>query len=71
MVNTLILALVMALIIGVVFWAVQSMLDVMPVGEMLRKIIHVILVLITLIVAYDRVIIPVLGVMDIHLPKLY
>ena len=71
MVNTLILALVMAVIIGVVFWAVQSMLEVIPVNAMLRQIIHVILVLIALIVAYDRVIVPVLGVMDINLPRLY
>ncbi len=70
MVNTLIAALVMAVIIGVVFWAVESILDVIPLDGMFRRIVHIIIVLITLIVAYNQVIVPVLGVMDIRVPRI-
>jgi hypothetical protein len=71
MVNTLILALVMALIIGVVFWAVEYMLDSVPMDNMFRRLVHIIVVLIALIVGYDRVVIPILGIFDVHLPRLF
>ena len=70
MVNTLIAALIMALVIGVVFWAVQSMLDVIPLNDTMRRLVHIILVLLILIIGYNKVMVPVLGVLGIHAPLL-
>jgi hypothetical protein len=71
MVNTLIAALIMALVIGVVFWAVQSMMDIVPMNDVFRRLVHIIMILLVLIIGYNIVIVPVLGVLGVHVPVLF
>jgi len=70
MIDTLISAFVMALVIGVLFWAVECLIDAIPLDNVFRKITRVIIVLIVLLVAYNKVVFPVLNVMGIHVPRI-
>ncbi len=60
MIGTLIGIIILLIIVGVVWWAIQQLLPLIPLPEPFRRIIHVLLILIlVLIVLY--VILMILG----------
>ena len=70
MIGTLIGIIVVLIIVGVIWWAIQQLLPLIPLPEPFRRIIYVLMVLIlVLIVIY--VILTLLGsIAGVHVPFL-
>lgn len=68
-IGALIGVLILVVVAGVVYWAIQQLLPLIPLPDPFRQVVHVLLVLIlVLIVLY--VILMLLGVVGIHVPLL-
>jgi hypothetical protein len=67
MIGTLIAILIAVIIIGVLWWAIQTLMGVIPIAEPWRTVAHVVLVLIAVIVVI-WIIIQLLGMIGIHVP---
>jgi hypothetical protein len=69
-IGTLIGIIVLLIILGVVWWAIQQLLPLIPLPEPFRRIIYVLMVVIlVLIVLY--VILALLGVAGLHVPMFH
>jgi hypothetical protein len=67
MISALVGIIILLIVVGVVWWAVQQLLPLIPLPEPFRRIINVLLVLIlVLIVIY--VLMVLLGTVGIHVP---
>jgi hypothetical protein len=65
MIGTLIGIIILCIVLGVIWWAIQQLLPLIPLGEPFKTIIRILLVVIlVLIVVY--VIIALLGAGGIH-----
>jgi hypothetical protein len=70
MTQLLIFAIVHAIIIGVAFWVLQELISLVPMSATFAKLVNIILILLTLIVAYDLIILPVSKYFGIYLPHM-
>lgn len=59
--NTLISLLILILIIGVVWYVIKMVIDLMPMEASFKRIAHIILMLIVLLVILNRAL-PLLGI---------
>ena len=69
MISALIYLIVALIILGVIFWAIQQLLPLIPMGEPFRTIIHVLLVLLCVIVVI-WVLLQLLGMAGVAVPSL-
>jgi hypothetical protein len=71
MIAALIYLIVAVIILGVVWWAVQQLLPLIPLGEPFRTILRVLIVLLTVLIVI-WVIFQVLGIAGLggHIPSL-
>lgn len=67
MIGTLIGLVLLVVILGVIWWAIQKLLPLIPMGEPFRTIVYVLLVVIVAFIAI-WVIITLLGMAGIHVP---
>lgn len=71
MIQTLIQIILLLIVIGVIWWAVQQLLPLIPLPEPFRRIVYVLLIVVlVLIVVY--IIAGLLGTMvgGVHLPRI-
>ena len=71
MLQVLAFTLVNAIIIGVFIWILQELISLIPLSPTFAKLVRVIVVLITLILAYDLVVLPLAHVFDLNFPKIH
>lgn len=71
MLQVLALTLVYAIIIGVFIWILQELISIIPMSPTIAKLVNIIVVLITLILAYDLIVIPLAHLFDLNLPRLH
>jgi type III secretory pathway component EscS len=71
MLQVLAFTLVNAIIIGVFIWILQELISLIPLSPTFAKLVRIIVVLITLILAYDLVVLPLAHVFDLNLPKIH
>lgn len=69
MIATLIGIIVVVIILGVVFWAAQQLLPLIPLGEPFATILRVLLVVLAVIIVL-WVILQLLGMGGVHVPML-
>lgn len=69
MIGTLIGILFACVILGVIWWAIQQLLAIIPLGEPFATIVRILLVLITVVIAL-YVISMLLGMAGVHVPTL-
>lgn len=70
MIGTLIGIIVLLIVVGVIWWAIQQLLPMIPLPEPFRRIIYVLMVLVlVLIVIY--VILALLSSVGVHVPLLH
>ena len=69
MIGLLIGLIVVCLFLGVIFWAVQQLLPLIPLGEPFRTILRVLIVLLGVIIVV-WVLLQLLGMANVHVPML-
>jgi uncharacterized membrane protein YwzB len=69
MIGALIGIIVVVIILGVVFWAVQQLLPLIPLGEPFATIVRV-LMIVLLVIIVIWVILQLLGAGGVHVPLL-
>jgi hypothetical protein len=67
MIGTLISIIVLLIIVGVVWWAIQQLLPLIPLPEPFRKIIYV-LMMVVLVLIVIWVILTLVGAAGVHVP---
>jgi hypothetical protein len=67
MIGTVISLILLAIILGVVFWAGQRLLALIPLEEPFRTIVYVLMVLLTVVIVI-YFFITLLGMMGVHVP---
>ena len=70
MLDVLFIALIIEIIIGVLFWAAQQLLDLIPINPIFARLVNIIIVLMSLLVAYKFVVLPLANNFGIHLPSI-
>jgi hypothetical protein len=70
MIGTLIGIIVLLIILGVVWWAIQQLLPMIPLPEPFRQIIYVLMVLVLVLVVI-WVILILLAAAGVHVPLLH
>jgi peptidoglycan biosynthesis protein MviN/MurJ (putative lipid II flippase) len=66
-IGTLVGLIFVLIIMGVVWWAIQQLLPLIPIGEPFRRIIYVLMMVILVLVVL-WVILVLLGVAGVHVP---
>lgn len=69
MIGALIYLIIAIVIIGVIFWAIQQLLPLVPMGEPFRTIVHVLMVLLCVIVVI-WVLLQLMGMAGIGVPRI-
>jgi hypothetical protein len=67
MIATLISILIAVIILGVLWWAIQEIMRVIPMGEPFRTLARVVMTVIVVIVAL-WIVVQLLGVAGVHVP---
>jgi len=67
MIETLIGLLIAVLIIGLLWWAAQSIIAVVPLPEPFRTIVYVLLIVILVLICIFYILIPLLHMIPTHL----
>jgi hypothetical protein len=67
MIGTLISIIILLIIVGVVWWAIQQLLPLIPLPEPFRKIIYV-LMMVVLVLIVIWVILTLVGAAGVHVP---
>jgi len=70
MIATLIYVIVALIIIGVIWWAIQQLLPLIPLPEPFRRIIYVLLVVILVLIVLYVILTLLSGLTGIHVPRL-
>jgi peptidoglycan biosynthesis protein MviN/MurJ (putative lipid II flippase) len=66
-IGTLVGVIIALIIMGVIWWAIQQLLPLIPLGEPFRKIIYVLMMVILVLVVL-WVILVLLGAAGVHVP---
>jgi hypothetical protein len=67
MIGTVISLILLAIVLGVVFWAGQRLLALIPLEEPFRTIVYVLMVLLTVVIVI-YFFVTLLGMMGVHVP---
>jgi len=70
MIGTIISLILLIIILGVLFWAGQRLMALIPLAEPFRTILYVLLVLLTVVIVI-YVFVTILGMAGIHVPLLW
>ena len=69
-IGTLIGIIIVLIIAGVVWWAIQQLLPMIPLPEPFRRIIHILLILILVLIVI-WVLLTLLGLVGVHVPMFH
>jgi len=70
MIGTLIGIIIAIIIIGVVWWAIQQLLPLIPLPEPFRRIVYVLMVVVLVLIVI-WIILQLLGTAGVHVPMLH
>jgi len=70
MIGTLISIVIVLIIVGVVWWAIQQLLPLIPLPEPFRRIIYVLMVVILVLIVVYVIVTLLGGIAGVHIPRL-
>ena len=68
MIGALISAIIVLIVAGVIWWAVQQLLPLIPLGEPFRKIIYVLMMVILVLIVVYVIVMLLSSLAGIHVP---
>ncbi len=70
MIGTLIGIIILLIVVGVIWWAIQQLLPLIPLPEPFRKIIYVLMVVILVLIVLYVIVALLAPIAGVHVPSL-
>ena len=70
MITTLIYVVITLIVVGIIWWAVQQLLPLIPLPEPIQRIIYVLLTVILVLIVLYVIVMLLGGIAGIHVPRI-